>query len=97
MISLQYSLVIFVFVTFVTWLCVYLDGRFTDHTKTKGTYIKSILMTNAISFAVIYILLWASPNNNINDVVKPVVKLVGGSVAQVAQIGEEMLTGPAPF
>ncbi len=97
MISLQHGLLIFVFVTFITWLCVYLDGRFSDKTKKKGDYIKAIILTNMISFTVVYLLLWLAPSGSITDVAKVVSNKITGTVAKVAEIGEDMLAGPAPF
>ena len=92
MISLQHGLIIFVFVTFVTWLFVYFDGRINDKTKKTIDFFKIIVLTNLIAFAVVYILTWLVPND-----VRETGAKITGAVSKVAEIGEEMLTGPPPF
>jgi hypothetical protein len=46
-------------------------------------------------------LTWLSPTSNIKDVVQAggqsSMKITGAPVVKVAQLGEEMLAGPAPF
>jgi len=95
------NIFIFLGVSVATALILYLDSRLFDKPKTRTTYAKTIIMTNVITFAVIYILTWLSPNKSIKDVIQSggevTKKIVGGQTAFVQEIGEEMLGGEAPF
>lgn len=94
-------LLIFLGISITTALCLYLDSRLFDKPKTRMTYIKTIALTNIITFSIIYFLIWLSPTKNIKDVVQTggaaIKKIVGSPTTYVTQIGEEMLAGDAPF
>ena len=94
-------LLIFLGISVTTALFLYLDSRLFDKPKTRMTYIKTIAMTNIIVFSIIYLLMWLSPTKNIKDVVQAggesAKKIVGSPTTYVTQIGEEMLSGDAPF
>jgi hypothetical protein len=95
------NILIFLGVSIGTALMLYLDSRLFDKPKTRMTYAKTIAMTNIITFAVIYVLTWLSPNKNIKDIVQSggqiQTKIGGGPTTMIEQIGEEMLSGNAPF
>jgi hypothetical protein len=95
------NIFIFFGVSVVTALIMYLDSRLFDKPKTRMTYIKTIVMTNVITFAVIYTLTWLSPTKNIKDIVhrggELTKKIIEGNTTMIDQIGEEMLAGDAPF
>ena len=87
-------------ISLATIIFMYIDSRLFDKPKTKMTYIKTLAMTNILTFATIYILTWLSPSQNMNDVIQTagnVKKIVGQNTTFVQQIGEEMLAGEAPF
>jgi len=89
-------------VSVATWLILYLDSRLLDKPKTKGTYIKTIVMVNALVFAVLGIMMWLSPTQSIAPVLQSggggaVQKIVAPNAKFIAEIGEEMLGGDAPF
>lgn len=93
-------LLIFLGVSLSTIMFMYIDSRLFDKPKTKMTYVKTLAMTNILTFATIYILTWLSPSQNMNDVIQTagnVKKIVGQNTTFVQQIGEEMLAGDAPF
>lgn len=94
-------LLIFLGITFITLIILYLDSRLSDKPKTTLTYIKTIALTNLICFAVIGFLRWLSPTKNLYDAMQiggqMGNKIVSSSVKFVPQIGEEMLMGDAPF
>ena len=95
------NIFIFLGVSIATALIMYIDSRLFDKPKTRTVYIKTIVMTNVITFAVIYILTWLSPNKSIKDVIQSggevTKKIVGGQTTMIDLIGEEMLAGDAPF
>lgn len=90
-------LVLVIVITIVTWLCVYLDGRITDKPKKRGDYIKTIFLTNVISLGTLFTLEWLSPNNAISNIVKSTTNKIAGETVKIAEIGEDMLKGEAPF
>lgn len=95
------NIFIFLGVSIATALIMYIDSRLFDKPKTRITYIKTIAMTNLITFAVIYVLTWLSPSKNIKDVFQSggeiTKKIVGAQTTLIDQIGEEMLAGEPPF
>lgn len=95
--KLSSVLVLVVVISIVTWLCVYLDARATDKPKKRSDYIKTILLTNAISIGSLFALEWLSPNNPISNIVKSTTNKIAGETVKIAEIGEDMLKGEAPF
>ena len=95
-------ILIFIGISVSTILMLYLDSRLFDKPKTKTIYIKAIVMNSIITFATISLLTWLSPTKNMKDIIQTAGSSVSkiGSGAQtsfVSQIGEEMLSGDAPF
>lgn len=88
-------------VTLLTMLMMYIDSRLFDKPKTRTTYVKSILMSNIITFSTIFILMWLSPTKNIKDVVQgggeTIKKITDKSTMYIAELGEDMIAGEAPF
>ncbi len=89
-------------ISIATILIMYIDSRLFDKPKARTTYIKNVLLTNIITFVVIYVLTWLSPSKNISDIVqnageKTANKMFAGNTMALAQLGEEMLAGDAPF
>jgi hypothetical protein len=88
-------------VSLSTGLLMYLDSRLFDKPKTRMTYIKTIVMTNLIVFATVYLLMWLSPTKKLTDIIQSggaeAKKIVGQNTSFVQQIGEEMIVGDAPF
>lgn len=88
-------------VSLSTWLLMYLDSRLFDKPKTKWTYIKNIIMTNIITLSTIYVITWLAPSKSVKEIIQsggqPVAKISGQPTTFVSQIGEEMLSGDAPF
>jgi hypothetical protein len=57
-------------------------------------------MNVIIVLSVIYLLTWLSPTNSLKDVMQlggKVTPKIGGPVITLSGIGEEMLSGEAPF
>src|SRR5437016_2289405 len=87
-------------ISVATTLMLYLDSRLFDKPKTKLTYAKAILMTNVITLSTIYLLSWLAPTQKLTEVIQSAgdpPKIVGAPTTFIDQIGEEMLTGDAPF
>ena len=85
-------------VAVATGILLYLDSRLFDRPKKKVVYFKIISMTVAIVLATVYLLTWLSPTKQIRDVVQSAgSRITGGAEVAVAQIGETMLAGEAPF
>lgn len=78
---------------------MYFDSRVFDKPKSRSAYIKNILLVNLIVFSTIYLmgrLVKSSPSASIIQSGGSVGKIAGPS-AYLADIGESMLTGQAPF
>ena len=92
-------------VSLATSIFMYLDSRLFDKPKKRFTYIKGITMVNSIVFAALGILTWLSPDfGGIKQVMQiggssnqPIAKITDGSMEMIADIGEEMMGGMAPF
>jgi len=86
-------------VTLVTMLFLYIDSRLFDKPKKKSTYIKVIIMNVIIVLAIMYILTWLSPTSHFKDIVQAGGEMskIDGTVVELTDIGEHMLSGPAPF
>ena len=88
-------------VSVTTGALLYLDSRLFDRPKNKLTYFKAIAMTNVIVFATMGLLMWLSPSTGINAVVQSggsnVAKITGGETNYLANLGEEVFVGEAPF
>lgn len=108
---MSYVLIIFG-VSLVTWLLMYLDSRLFDKPKTKFTYIKTIVMTNIVTLMVIWLVMWLSPTktgdikaviqaggsgNAAGTLIPDAPKIVMPNTTFLSEIGEEMLSGDAPF
>ena len=93
------NLLIIIFVTFLSWLSVYIDGRLYDKHKTKGDYAKVIIFANIVVFSSIFVLKWLSPNGDPVAVLRPYVdKIQGnGNIVGVDGLDEKMFGGEAPF
>ena len=94
-------LLIFLGVTIATGTLLYLDSRLFDKPKTRLTYIKTMVMTNVLTFVTLGILTWLSPSQGITAVMQAgghvAPKIVNDNTQFIQQIGEEMLGGDAPF
>ncbi len=88
-------------VSVTTGALLYLDSRLFDRPKTKVTYFKVIALTNVLVFSTIGLLMWLSPSTGINAVVQSggasVAKITGGETNYLANLGEEVFVGEAPF
>lgn len=88
-------------VTLGTWFFMYLDSRLFDKPKTKWTYIKTIMMTNVITLSAIYIITWLAPTKSVSEIIQSgghvTPKISGQPTTFVEQLGEDMLSGEAPF
>ena len=92
-------LILLLFVIFISWISVYLDGRLNDKYKTKSDYVKTIAFAVVTVFGAMYLLVWLSPTGS------PVHMFGGGKTAEkitgnlisVNGINEQMLSGQAPF
>lgn len=96
-------IIIFLLVTFLCWLSVYLDGRFNDKVKYKLDYFKAIVFTNAIVFGTLFALYWLAPSSTLNQIFSTTMK--GGSALDkivndniiISAAGEAMYTGAPDF
>lgn len=92
---------LFAVVSAATFALMYLDSRLFDKPKTRLTYIKTIIMTNIIVFSLMFFVMWLVPSGQIKTVIQAggeqVKKIGGANTTFVQQIGEEMLSGDAPF
>lgn len=99
-------------VSLITWLLMYLDSRLFDKPKTKFTYVKTIIMTNIVTLLVIWLVMWLSPSktgdikaviqaggsgNGAGTMIADAPKIVMPNTTFLSDIGEEMLSGDAPF
>jgi len=87
-------------VALVTGLFLYLDSRLFDKPKKKAVYLKVIFLNITVVLATVYLLEWLSPTSHVKDVVggAGVPKIMSSSpTVAVPQIGEEMISGEAPF
>jgi NADH:ubiquinone oxidoreductase subunit 6 (subunit J) len=91
-----HNILIGLFVSIATIFMMYIDSRLFDKPKNKMTYIKNIILVNLVTFSSIFILTWLSPNGNIKDI-SQTVKKIEGNTTYIKQLGEEMLSGDAPF
>lgn len=87
----------------ITILLVYIDARLFDQPKKKSTYIKLLLLTNSVIFIFIFLLTWLSSSTTkglttlVQTAGNPVQHFPSKNATFIQQIGEEMLTGEAPF
>ena len=99
-IMIQFLLIV-VGVSIAMYALMYLDTRLFDRPKTRSTYVKNILAANIVVLSVVGILSWLSPSGNIKEIVQAggaeVKKITGKPTTFISQIGEEMLSGDAPF
>jgi predicted permease len=88
-------------VTLITWAMMYIDSRLFDKPKARFTYVKGIFMVNAIVFAAISVLTWLSPDlegvKKVMQIGGSAPKITNGPMELIADIGEEMIGGAAPF
>lgn len=73
----------------VSLVFMYMDAKLFNEERTKGTYVKNVLLVMMIVWFVVFLL--------DVDSVKSTMSMVGNSVRVIPELGERMLTGAPDF
>ena len=79
---------------------MYIDTRLFDKERKKSDYLKTIALVDFIVVIILFFLVWVSPNGNIKQTISNVpAKIIdtNTNIKKLAEIGEEMFTGPPQF